>query len=858
MRRGIVYRIVLALVAVGCVTTASALYFTQRAAFEQNRQFLAEITRVTAALISSIADFDASSNASDIPTDAGEITLDQVRRAVSGAEKIGETGEILVLRDDGQGSLEVLVHQYLAVPGEAVHRDRLPKSSPAAEPYLAGLAGKTGTSVIDGHNDDHVLVAYAPVPGKDWVIATEIELAELREPFLDAAIPVLVIAGLTAAFGAVFAYRQTANVINALEEEEQKFQKFAESASDWFWMQDKDFRFVSLGIETGQDVGFSEESVIGRLREDFAAEDTTTEKWRRLRADLEARRPFRNFIYELRRSSGPPLTISTSGIPLFDKNGNFTGYLGTGEDLSPILHRDRMLAAAEERLRVTFDAMTVGVIVIDTQGIIRFFNPKAQEMFGYSPDEVMDKNISMLMPEPDRTQHDGYIRAFRTTGHRKIIGIGREVRGQRKDGSAVPLHLGVSELELNGKPHFIGALTDLTKIKILEAQLRRAVKLDAIGQLGGGIAHDFNNLLGIVLGNLELLQRDFSPEEKSFKRAGKAIAAAQRGAALTRHLLNFSRQTPEKRELAPVDINETISELKDLLSILLRANITLRIDLANELPLAHTEKGEFNDSLVNLAVNARDAMPDGGTLSIETSLVELSDEDRDELGLRPGSYVLISMSDTGCGMSKATLERIFEPFFTTKGPGQGTGLGLPSVYGLAKRSGGQTAVTSEEGVGTTFRIYLPAVADPAPRKAEEPEDHAQTAIGDPDGSHTILVVDDESDLVELARSNLQESGYRVLATASPEEAKKMLAEDTPIDLLLTDVVMPGGIGGVDLAEAASSLRPGLRILFTSGFAGQHFDPASLTKWGGDLLPKPYSKQDLLHAVRKKLSTTDVI
>jgi PAS domain S-box-containing protein len=852
MRHGIISRLVLALVAVACVATASALYFSHRAILKQDDELMHELATVTAGLISSISAFDRAYSANDHPQGSTGATLSQVRNAMELTDGFGGSGEILLVADGGNDSLYVLVHQNRQGRGERDHPNVITKTSSYAAPFLAGLAGKSGTMRAKAHSGHEVLVAYAPVKGMNWVVAAEIHVTELQQPFLQAAIPTLLVAALVAVFGATFTYRQTAVVIGALKAEEQKFQDFADSASDWLWMQDENFRFVSLGVKNRPDEAIAEERIIGRVREEFTVEDTTTEKWRNFRAELEAHRPFRNFVYEMRTMSGPPITVSINGVPVFDGKGNFRGYRGTGSNVDPILKRDKMLAEAEERLRTAFNSMTVGVIQIDEGGLVRYFNPKAEEMFGYRANEVMARNVSMLMPEPDRSRHDGYIGAFLSTGHKKVIGIGREVWGRRKDGSIFPLHLGVSELALDGNRHFIGALTDLSTVKTLEAQLRRASKLEAIGQLSGGVAHDFNNLLGIILGNLELMQRKMEPGSKVHDQVGKAITAAKRGVNLTRQLLNFSQQSPETLVPVPVDINQTIIDLNDLLTRSLTAHINLKTVLDPNLPFARTNKSEFEDALLNLIVNARDAMKDGGSIVLETGHVDVSKVDNLVLlDLEPGSYVQISVTDSGSGMSKATIEKIFEPFFTTKGQGKGTGLGLAMVYGLVKRSGGHIAVYSEEGYGTTFRIYLPAVND------TETTDHraAQQSTSAPEirgGVETVLVVDDEAALTEIASNILQDAGYTALKTDSVHEALEILNSDARIDLLFSDLVMPDGLNGIALAMAAEVLRPDIKVLLTSGFSGQLFDKRSLAKWGSDLLPKPYSSAALKTSVRAKL------
>jgi PAS domain S-box-containing protein len=474
-------------------------------------------------------------------------------------------------------------------------------------------------------------------------------------------------------------------------------------------------------------------------------------------------------------------------------------------------------------------------------------------MFGYTAEEVVGENVSCLMPVPDRSVHDGYIRNYLDTGAARVIGIGRQVVGLTKAGEEIPLHLGVAPLKITGEQHFIGSVTDLTAEKKLEAQLRHATKLDAIGQLSGGIAHDFNNLLGIILGNLELIQRQLDPDSRLWARVQKSIDASRRGATLTRKLLDFSRQTPESQKLEPVNINECIRNLEELLVRSLTASVQLELVLDDAIPCASAIRGEFEDALINLIVNARDSMPEGGRIIVESCLYRFVDSDLlTHLGLGPGSYVQVSVTDNGGGIPDASLAKIFDPFFTTKEVGKGTGLGLPMVYGFVKRCGGHIKVYSEEGTGSTFRMYLPAIAAAA---GETTSDHVELEVCG--GTESVLVVDDEVALLEITSHILGILGYQVHSAVGPLEALKILESNRPIDLLFTDMVMPGDLSGIDLANAAIELRPDLKILLTSGFPGHLFDKAGAARWADALLAKPYGKDQLAQAVRAKLDEGSV-
>ena len=634
-----------------------------------------------------------------------------------------------------------------------------------------------------------------------------------------------------------------------LRESRQRFRDFTETASDWVWETNADHRFILANPTADDAFGKEFANTVGKTRWEMAAEDTATEKWRRHRDDLENHRPFRNFAYRIVDASGKARYGSVSGRPVFDSSGRFTGYRGTATDVTDLRAQEEYLESLEERFRIAFDNVTVAIILIDERGTILDFNPAASKVFGYGAEEIIGANVRVLMPEPDRGQHDSYLQSYLETGQRKVIGIGREVVGLRKNGETFPMFLGVAEIKVRGQRQFIGSVNDLTPVRSLELQLRQAQKMETVGQMVGGIAHDFNNLLGIIIGNLDLVRRKIDAESRAFLQIEKAMGAANRGAALTRRLLNFSRTAPTASE--PVDINAAIRNVQDMIQRSITKNIDVRLMLANALPAAVVDPGDLDDSLVNLAVNARDAMPDGGILSIETSLRTVVDAE-DAMGpdLAPGDYIQIDVTDTGSGIAKDELPRIFDPFFSTKEKDKGTGLGLAMVYGFVRRSGGRITVYSEVGIGTTFKLFLPVAAQGGDISQAVKAPAAEVEL--PRGSERILVVDDEADLAEVAATFLGELGYTVLIAHSGPEAMTIIDSPEPIDLMLSDVIMPGGMTGFDLAEEAMRHRPGLRICLASGFTGEMVSGKDSRAARYPLLRKPFSNRDLARQVRHLL------
>lgn len=620
-----------------------------------------------------------------------------------------------------------------------------------------------------------------------------------------------------------------------------------------------------------------------------------------------------------------------------------------------------------EILRSAVDA----VISIDALGRIESINPATERLFGYSARELIGENVKILMPEPDRSQHDGYIRQYRHTGQRKIIGIGREVTGRRRDGSRFPMHLTVSEYEIDGERHFAGVVHDLTAQRQSEAEgsrqqkifeaivndearaiilddqhkriflanrgvekilgysedeltgrnsrilyatdddydlvshpnakpgqghseairvhcvrkngenfpaevitsvvrdrdrsilgfmrhirdvtqqdyqeelLRRSQRMDALGQLTGGIAHDFNNLLSVIIGNLELID-DSADRDTVRELTQRAFEAAKMGARLTGRLLSFSRQ--RKLEPAIVQLNDQISNMIEILQRSIGETVELITALEDPLWSVRADPSEIENAVLNLVINSRDAMPNGGWAKLETRNICFNEgDDPRQFGIAPGDYVRISVSDNGSGMPPEIVARAFEPFFTTKAAGRGTGLGLASIYGFAKQSGGNATIYSEQGRGTTVNIYLPRYAAAAVSDAP-PESAGTIATG---AGERILVVEDNPDLRVLTVTRLKRLGYLIEEAENAPSALAKL-ETLTIDLIFSDVVMPGGLTGYELAARARERFPDIKVLLTSGYGPEQAAEQDTTKSMLKVLRKPYKQADLANAVHEIL------
>lgn len=501
-----------------------------------------------------------------------------------------------------------------------------------------------------------------------------------------------------------------------------------------------------------------------------------------------------------------------------------------------------------DELEALLDAAVDSIVTIDSSAIVQSANKSAEKLFGYPVDEMVGRNVSILMPDPWASRHDGYIRRYRETGEKRIIGLGREVEGRKKDGSIFPMHLSVTEFWANDSVFYCGIIHDLTDRKNAERALERSQRLEAAGQLTGGVAHDFNNLLTVITGNLELLEPQLDePEQKALLR--EAQAAAEMGADLTSQLLAFARRGLLQPEV--IDVNRMVQNLTSMLKRTLGGHIELQTALYTGLWATCVDPGKFENALINLAVNARDAMPTHGSLIIETSNVVIDAQyTAVEIGIAAGDYVRISVSDTGFGMADTTLQRAFEPFFTTKPAGRGTGLGLSMVYGFAKQSGGNVTIYSEEEIGTTINVYLPRHAvEEEPAKAL----HDGLKSDDNQGAgELILVVEDDPRVCRLTLERLKILNYRTVSASDGGEALEILDGTDGIDLVFTDLAMPGGISGYDVADHVRRHYPGIAILLTSGYAEDLMNAEKLGAHSIQLLRKPYKQSDLARLLREVL------
>lgn len=507
---------------------------------------------------------------------------------------------------------------------------------------------------------------------------------------------------------------------------------------------------------------------------------------------------------------------------------------------------EQVLRYSEERYRGLVETAFGWVWELDAQGRYTFVSPQVRHILGYTPEELLGRTPFDLMDDLEARRVGDL---FVGIAESKKPFSAMENTNRHKDGHLVVLETsGMPVLDPNGNLlGYRGMDRDITSAKRMEAQFLQAQKLEAVGQLAGGVAHDFNNIIAAMMMQLSLLRDLPSIDKETRELLDELIREARRGANVTRQLLMFSRRSV--LEIHPVDLNDVIRGLLKMLTRLVGEHISLRQEAYPNLPWIDADVGMLEQVLMNLVVNARDSMPRGGQIAIRTSVAEFSETDAEaRLERRPGQFICVEVSDTGCGMDAETMKRVFEPFFTTKQPGQGTGLGLATVHGIVAQHKGWIEVDSCPGNGSTFRFFLPPRPAPA-AVAEETEQEPKV----PRGTETILLVEDDMILRRRVAALLVTLGYRVYEAPSPKEVDQIWeTHGTSIQLLLTDMVMPGGVTGLELAERLHTLKPSLKVILSSGYSPEIVRSGKPTRPGFLFLPKPYEAVLLATSIRHLL------
>jgi PAS domain S-box-containing protein len=626
---------------------------------------------------------------------------------------------------------------------------------------------------------------------------------------------------------------------------EKQFSDLCENANDMIYTHDMHGNLTSLNKTGERIIGYGREKAVGMSLREFVTPEQREwfDQWiETCKTGTAAPRCELNIVTPLNRRS--VVEVSTR---LLREEGQPTRVEGIGRDVSARKEAEEALRQSEERFSRAFRLSPVA-IALSTLPEGRFIdvNDSFLQTFDFSREMVIDRTASELSIW-ENAEDLAKISAILKEGEAVC---GMECKFRTRAGASRIALVFVEKIQLSNSTCAIFITHDITDRLNLEAQLRQAQKLEAVGRLAAGVAHDFNNLLTVIQGHAQLAKarNDVTPAQAKSLEA--VSSAAQRATALTRQLLTFSRQ--QQMQPKPLDLNKTINDLTKMLMLLLNEKIDLKYDFGPDLPRIAADVTMMEQVVMNLVVNASDAMPSGGAITIGTKLVEIDEAYlKNHPDARAGQFICLTVSDTGSGMDAATQARVFEPFFTTKAVGKGTGLGLATVYGIVKQHQGWIELTSEVGKGTTFKIYYSTV------DAEgqwETKTSLRRAVPDRQTNETVLVVEDEDAVGQIVQSSLQEHGFRVLRAANALEALQIYNEENgQIDLLLTDMVMPRGMSGSELAANLKALKPELKIVYTTGYSRQVVGHGMDLREGLNFLPKPHAPGKLIETVRTRLA-----
>jgi two-component system cell cycle sensor histidine kinase/response regulator CckA len=630
---------------------------------------------------------------------------------------------------------------------------------------------------------------------------------------------------------------------NRLLEREELFRLISENAADMIAVVDMEGHRLFNSLAYQKVLGYSPEE----LKKSSSLEQIHPEDRERVKAAAaEARRTGigKNLEYRIRHKDGTWRVLESTSSVIGNAKGEPEKLVIVNRDVTERKRASEALRLSEVSFRSVIESAPYGIYRAHASGKLLLANPALQKMLGYlSQEELLQVNLGTDVYR-DPLEHKKSIDLF--AGQKDFADV--EVEWKRKDGTPIRVRC-TGRIVKDGAqedPYFEVFADDVTEKWVLERQLRMAQKMEAVGRLSGGIAHDFNNLLGVIIGYSQVLKRTLPAGTPVFEHAEEIEKAGQRAAVLTRQLLAFSRQ----QVLAPavLNLNSLISEMEKMLPRLIGEDIELAMALDPAIGRVKADQGQIGQVVMNLAVNARDAMPQGGKIVIATTNASMDVVyTRNHPGSKVGDYVMLSVTDTGSGIDSETLAHIFEPFFTTKQTGKGTGLGLATVYGIVKQSGGFIWVDSALGKGTSFQIFLPRIDEPV--SVVEPVAPARETFR---GTETVLLVEDADALRKLTHPLLEQNGYRILAASNGAEALKLMQQNpVRIDLLLTDVIMPG-LNGRALAERFELLQPGVKVLYMSGYTDATIVDHGVFESGTYLLHKPFSEEGLIRKVREVL------
>ncbi len=672
------------------------------------------------------------------------------------------------------------------------------------------------------------------------------DLAEHKGPiswiFFPQAVRGLVAVVLLFDLYTIYQQWQIHRIRRELFEREQLFRLISDNATDMIAVVDMEGRRIYNSSSYQTVLGYSPEELRGSSSLDEIHPDDR-EQVKRAAEESRTTGVGQTLQYRIRHKNGTWRVLESTASVIHNAKGNPEKLVIVNRDITERKLAVEALRLADADFRSIVENAPYGIYRTNSEGQLFRVNPALQKILGYDDSaELLNANLELQIFRSSLEYRRLFALLNRVDDFKDV-----EAEWKRKDGTPITVLCSGRRIAREGQPiYFEMFVEDITEKRVLERQLRMTSKMEAVGRLSGGIAHDFNNLLGVIIGYSQVLKRTLGPQNPLTEHADEIEKAGDRAAALTRQLLAFSRQ----QILTPtvLNLNDLVLDMQKMLPRLIREDVTVSIALDERLSSVRADRNQIEQVILNLAVNARDAMPEGGQLRIDTKNVRLDDlYARSHPGAKSGEYVCLSVTDSGTGIDSETLAHIFEPFFTTKELGKGTGLGLATVYGIVKQSGGYVWVDSEPGKGASFQVFLPRVAEIADTQAARPYQNENLR-----GSETILLVEDAEPLRKLAVSFLCSHGFNVISAPDAEQALKIAAAHAgTIQLLVTDVVMPGQNGRV-LAEKLVATYPGIKVLYISGYNDSFIAGHGILDPGAILLNKPFTEESLIHKVREVL------